>query len=524
MAVLKQQLEGLKRQNLFYYFEPNDGNITEEGRQILSRYLKPEDVPDRIDSQLDAILCRANVIGISGGNRSAKTTTATIMGIIMATGELPIALEQYREHFSDAIDMAHRKVILGRVMAVDAKQLNRVVLPAWQQWIPNQYLKNGKWEDSYSRAYDILTLYRDGKVCARVEFLTNTQDTSSGQGNDLDFAIFDEEPDRDKYKETLMRFGTAERLCIIIAWTPTKGITWATEIFHAALEGRKAEDEEEDDTKVTRELFKLTTVNNKAVNPKTIVRIMDEFAEVSAYEEMKMRLLGEAISLSGLVYGNLFDHRTHVIEPFFENLSDHEKKEYLCLSGWDLHLVTPMAGAFALVDRENNVYIDRCYFRSVDTDDFKSDVKQIIKDCGYRMGWSVADKSSDSSIMAFGGRNIFQEVSRGKDAIPALRPSIKFEGSIKAGVDEIKKRLKINPTTQKPRFFIVNRPENKLLIGSMRTLERDTYNNEDDKGPKDRIKEGKHHLHAAMRYLFQFPIRWYPAVDEVVPVPEERFI
>jgi hypothetical protein len=178
------------------------------------------------------------------------------------------------------------------------------------------------------------------------------------------------------------------------------------------------------------------------------------------------------------------------------------------------------AMVFALMDRENNVYIDRCYFKSSDTEELKADFHKIVKENNYRVGWSVADKSSNSSIIAFGGRNIFKELSQGVGAITSLRTSEKFEGSIKAGVDEIKKRLKVNGRTGKPRFFIVDRPENKVLIQTFKTLERDSHINEDTKGERDKIREGKHHLHAAMRYIFQFPMSWYP---KVIDVPEPEF-
>ena len=138
-----------------------------------------------------------------------------------------------------------------------------------------------------------------------------------------------------------------------------------------------------------------------------------------------------------------------------------------------------------------------------------------MDESGYRHGWGIADQSSNTSIIAFGGLNIYNELRKPPNAIPALRTSVKFEGSIKAGVDVIKQYLREDPETGIRKLFIVDRPENRKLIASFRTLERDTYPNEDAKGPKDKIKEGKHHLHAALRYIFQFPLCWYPAVDEV---------
>lgn len=487
----------------FWFFVPNDGIIDDEGKEILKKYLKEEDIPQSIDSQLDALLCKSLIRGISGGNRSSKTITDTIDGIIKSIGEIPESLKKYKEHYDPIIKRAKNKFIRGRVTAVDEKQLHRVVIETWKKWVPKKYLKHGNWEDSYSASLNILTLYRGVIPCAAVEFLTNTQEVKSSQGGDLDWAKFDEEPDKDKWKETLMRFGTADQLDISIAWTPTEGLTWATQLFHHNIEATP-----------NASLFKLCTVCNRYVNRETIVKIMDEYQKVSSYEEMKMRLLGEAISLSGLVYGRLFHKKLHLIEPFYEFLDVEKQRDgYVCLSGWDMHLVTPMAGVFLLIDKELNAYVDRCYYKNVDTEDLKKDFQKIVKTNNYRMGWSVTDKSSDVSIKAFGGRNIYLEVARGDNAIPKLRVSQKFDGSIRAGVDEIKKRLKVDGDRPKPKLFIVNRPENKGLINAFESMERDTFSNEDKKGPRDKIVEGKHHLHASLRYIFQFPIKWEENIE-----------
>lgn len=513
---VERQRETAKESDPFWYFIPSNGEITAPRRAILEKYLKPDDIPQRLDSQFDIILSTANIIGASGGNQSGKSTSGAVKGYIKSTGEIPLSLEPYRDHPAIARDIARakRKVIRGRVVGVDFGQLSNTVLPAWQLWAPREYLKNGKWSDSFSSQHSTLSLYRKGVLCATIEFKTNAQDVESFQGPPLDWLMYDEEPRHDIHKENLMRFTTAERLDIGMNWTPTNGISWATELFDDEV-GGKGE---------TLALFKLCSITNERANMDVLSEIL---AEITEYEELKMRLLGEAVSLSGLIYGKLFDKEIHVIDPFYEHLEGHggktkeeAQRDFLCLSGWDPHTNTPAAGVFVLIDREGNAYVDLCYFRSVDTQELKDDCKKIRQERNYRMGWSVADVSANSTNIMFGGRNIFKEISRGENAIPGLRTSIKFEGSIRSGVDEIKKRLKLDEVTKRPRLFIVNRPENKTLINSFKRLERDTYANEETKGPKDKIKEGKHHLHAALRYIFQFPINWYP---EVHYAPEPTF-
>lgn len=492
---IRAELENLKEADPFWFFVPSDGTIDDRGRIFLSKHLKEEDIPQKLDGQLDVLMSQASIVGAGGGNQVGKSTIAAIKGYIKATGELPLSLEGMIEHFTRDIERAKSKFVRGRVIGVDYKQLWNTLIPTWQQWCPKDYLKNGKWKDSFSVQHTTLTLYRNDEPCADIEFMTNQQDTESFQGKPLDWVMYDEEPKESIYKENLMRFTTAGSLDIGFYWTPTQGLTWTSDLFI-----------DNDDDNV--ELFKLCSVTNKKAN----LDVLDEIiTNLTSYEEKKMRLLGEFISLSGLVYGNLFHKDIHVIEPFEVNRHDH-----LVLTGLDPHTVTPSAMVFLILDREENVYLDRCWGETADTDEMKSAWHRLVKENGYRMGWAVADKSSNSTIIAFGGRNIFRELSLGEGAIPALRTSEKYEGSIKAGVDVIKQKLKINETTGRPSFFIVNRPENQDLIRSFRTLERDTYANEDVNGPKDRIREGKHHYHAALRYIFQFPLGWWPEID-VVP-------
>ena len=529
---LKDEYE---RENPYWSWTPNPSEIDDYGKEILRRYLRLEDIPQKVDGQLDALLSKANIRGISGGNGGGKTDVDTIDGIIKVTGELPDALKPHEKHFEWMLRRARNKFVKGRVTGIDNKQLNRVVLATWQKYTPKEYLKGGVWENSYSKEFDVLTLYRDNKPCASVEFMTNEQDPKSGQGSNLDFAKFDEEPKETIWKETIPRFRMAERLDMSIAWTPTTGLTWSTDMFHFGIF-----DDKEVEGNIA--LYKFTAVTNRhslyKANGERSTILIDVFdgykATAASYDEMKMRLLGEAVSLSGLVYGNLFNDKLHIVEPFFESLKDYEKGLYLTVYGIDPHTVTPTAIIFCLVDRDNNCYIDRCLSGAWDTDEIKFNFWKTVNANKYRMGWGSADKSSNSTSVAFGGRNIFREITRPTyrpvnknanrsgsygynddsvrvmlKALPALRQSEKFDGSIKAGVDEIKKRLR-----PPARLFIVNRAENRELINAFKTLEKDTYRNE-DKGPKDRIKEGRHHMHAALRYIFQFPVNWYQAQMQV---------
>lgn len=506
---LQASIEIAKDQDPFYFFEPNVGVLSDEQKTFLGEYLKPEDIPDRVDGQLDALLCTSPEIGIAGGNQSSKTTTTCIRVFIQATGEIPFSLQDV---FPQEL-LPKKFPQRWRVCGVSDATLSSTIFPTYKKWVPRSYLKNGSWADSFSSKQSTLFLYRGGEEIGSIEFKTYRQDVETYQGPPLDGIAYDEEPTSAIYEENILRFVTADRINIFFGFTPTGGLTWLAD--HFADTGNEAHAE--------KSLFLLCTATNKAANLDVVRQICDRVKE--DYKILKMRLLGEFISLSGLVYGRVFDRKIHVIPPFFDNLPPEKKKEYFCVSGWDSHSVSPTAGVFILVDREGICYVDRCYYKQADTEEIKADFHRTVKECGYRMGWSRIDPSTDSNAVVFSGRNIFKELSRGKNAIPALGKSDKFKGSKFAGVDIIKKRLRAaaivkgyreGKMEEKP-LYVVDRPENKLLIKSFSTLERDTYADEDKKGEKDDIREGKHHLHAALRYANQRRINW---IASVVEVPE----
>jgi phage terminase large subunit-like protein len=501
--LLKKQAE-LEALDPFWFYEPSEGIVTDEGMSLLTHFLKPDDIPQgRLDGQMDFHCSHASIRGESGGNQSGKTTSEVIDDFIEGLKVLPHSMKgKYPEDkWSD------KKPYKIRTVSVDYTTLLNTILPTYKHWVPRDYLIGGSWDKSYreegkdgQRVLKLGNWKKDELLCT-IEFMTNEMKVTKFQGPPLDKVNYDEEPRQDIYKENLLRFTTAKKMNIVFAFTPTNGLSWATDLF----------DRGQTDSGASVELYKLCSVTNKKANMDVLKEIL---GKLDNYEEVKMRLLGEFISLSGLVYGRLFSPRVHVIPPF------HINRDYLVVLGLDPHLVTPTAGVFVAVDREQNYYVIHSIFKQGDTEEIKAEVAKAFSDNAWRWGWSVADKSSDTSIMAFGGRNIFKELTKSPNAIKALRTSEKFEGSIKAGVDEIKRLLRVNPDSGKPRLYIFDTYENRELIQSFRTLERDTFANEDKQGMKDKIREGKHHLHAALRYVFQHNVLWVP---EIIDVPEPRF-
>lgn len=469
----------------FYFFEPTTGHLSSEMVQFLREYLKPEDIPQVVDGQLDVLLSKASIIGASGGNQAGKSLVCAIKALIKCTGQLPAKLKPYEAHFKDDIERANNKFIRGRVVGVDYKQMVNTVLPRYQESCPRNFLRKRSWSDSFSVQNQTLKLYRGNKCCASIEYMTNQMDVESFQGPPLDFLIYDEEPSELIHKENLMRFTTADKLDITFGWTPTHGISWATDLFSKQIYGG--------DDKKSIALFKLCSASNPKANLNVLREILDQIVN---YEELKMRVLGEFISLSGLIYPN-FNSKLHVIPPF-----NVEKGKYLVFLGVDPHITTETAVVWMALDRNNVPIIVEEMFKRATIDDLCDEIMERSKK--YRMAWASFDYAANTNVEIY-GTNIFQDFQKRLKGI-WCRLAPKGVGSIGYGVNEIGEMLKVDKITGKPNFFLTE--PCTMTINDFRTLDRDTYANEETKGTKDRIREAKKHRHACVRYIMQLFPRW----------------
>jgi phage terminase large subunit-like protein len=510
IADLKKQREEAKALDPFWYYEPSDGTVGDQGNQLLAKWLKSEDIPNgALDCQKVIHLCTSSIILDAGGNQGGKSTTGAIEGLIKATGEVPFSLrDSYPKEKIPAKFPNH-----VRVVGVDFPTFLKNLLPTYQKWVPREFLVDGSWEKSYNSEGRVLRLGKKGVLTGTVEFMTNEQSVRSFQGPPRQKIIYDEEPRWDIYRENLMRFTTSDKLDVLFCMTPTEGMSWVKEEILDKVDGRRIS------------AFKVPSITNSRAN---LDVLEDVLSGLGSYEEIKMRLLGEFVSLSGLVYGRLFNEKIHVIEPFPIGRTNDKKQSqdnfynFYVVRGIDPHLVKPSACVELAVDREGNKFVIGCYLKDADTGQLKQDLADRAK--GYRLGWSIFDKSADSTIKVFGDRNIYLEMTRGKNAVPGAFKSEKFTGSIAVGVDGIKQDLKVDDKTGKPKIFFFNTPEVRPLITAIKSLERDTYFNEEEKGKKDRIKEGKWDLHACLRYIYQRVVRWIPPEEKIVEAVEERYI
>jgi phage terminase large subunit-like protein len=511
---LKQQLEDLKGDDPFYFYQPSDGDLSPEAKDFLKQHLREEDIPVRCDSQMDAHTCTAETIANFGGNQGGKTTWLVIEALIHATGELPEALKDVYPKEKMPVE----KMRYLRLEGESDTQVDEILVPAIRYWVPRNFLIKRSWDESYNAKAKILTLQKFNREVASIKFNSFTQDASKLQGKKLTFVGYDEEPPKKHREENLLRFTTANRLCERFAMTPTKGVTWVKE-------------EILDKQGPTTRAFKMASVINKHANLKVL---NDVISKLTTYEAKKMRLLGEFISLSGLIYGGLFNRSVHMIEPFpvgcncqqVERDDTHSQtcawRKYMIVRGMDVHTVKPAACVEMAIDSSGQKYVVGVYNPKicVDMEQLKLDLANRVADRGYRLRWTIIDKSLDYAIEAAGGLNLYKKLVRGANKIRPMYKSEKFVGSIVVGVDEIKQCLKVSPVTKKPGILFFNTPEVNMLINDIETLERDTYVDEDRRGQKDAILEGKKDRHSAFRYIFQRKITWH-GPDDVQYIPPD---
>jgi phage terminase large subunit-like protein len=510
----------LKTNNPFWYYQPVTGEISTERREFLHKHLKHDDVPQNLQGPLHMHLSEKPIRVASGGNQSSKSHGMVMELIMMATGKIPFCFDPNSRWFKwklPAKRYEHEKPKNVRVVGFDwENDVVKNLLPKFRDLSPRECLTNGSFDKSYVAGESTLHYSEKGKVLGSVEFMSNKQDLASFGGPPRDAVGFDEEPFHEVYKENLMRMTTAKNFEVLMASTPVNGISWAyDELYSKWLAG---------DANI--DYFQYCSVANPYSNLDSLVQILNGLS----YEEKKMRLLGEFISLSGLVYGRLFDKSVHVIEPFQTGCTcdqtTHDQNcpytNFLGFLGIDPHMVKDSTAALCFIDREDNFYVDTCYKGADNIDQFRDNIRNLL--VGKRMAWSVFDPSSDSTITAFNGLNIFKLCTKNPNPFPRARKGEKYHGSIAAGVQTIKQRLELNPTSKKPKFFIMNRPENQLLIKSMKTLQRDAYANEDVRGQKDKIQEGVHDHHACVRYIMQNKLNWRSHVEysPTFMIPDEE--
>src|SRR6185437_13765076 len=151
----EKELEALKEADPFWFYEPTRNEVSQKQADFLSEFLRPEDIPKRLDAAIDVHACEANIVGVSGGNQSSKTTTCTIEDLIKGCRKIPGSLQGIYPQSK----LPKKKFNRIRVVCEDYQNgILKHNLPNLRRWTPRDYLIDGQWNKSWSAEKMQLTL------------------------------------------------------------------------------------------------------------------------------------------------------------------------------------------------------------------------------------------------------------------------------------------------------------------------------------------------------------------------------
>lgn len=494
---LTLELQKVRSFDKFWFYEPSKtGALSPEALAFAQKWLLPEDCPTVWTGMDQAIQSEKGIVGVFGGNQAGKTVLNAVLAHIKITGEIPVSMKGL---FPES-KLPKGDITFGRVYGLSAAVIEEVLVPKFKEWMPKKYFHKEGWERTYNKQEKILRYYRDGeKFIGQIKFVSCEQDVEKTQGPTLAFIHFDEEPPHAFFEEALPRF-TTTKMDIMFFMTPTNGMSWT---FDALVDNP--------DTNV--ECFKVSTLTNKYINFDSVDASM---RQQDSYEKRKMRLLGEFVSLSGLIYSgeSAFNKAVHLIKPFKLNWDEH-----IIYRGMDNHISKETCVVEVAVLPNRKRIVVGVYWKKGDTEQIKEDLAKRAAERKYRLAWTRYDKSLDYEMKILGDVNIVDLLKRPPNPIPAMFPSEKYKGSIDAGVDLIKRDLKDG------NLLFFDTPEVWQVIKDIQSLEREKGTNEEKKGTRDKISEGKKDRHASLRYVYQGNPQFIPIENDVVePYFEERFI
>lgn len=218
-----------------------------------------------------------------GGNRSGKTTGGVVEDIFWAMGRHP---------FRKVPDGPTR----GRVAAVDFVQgVEKIILPEFARWMPPSFLKNGSWEDSYSKILRTLTLTNGSFI----EFMSYDQDLDKFAGTSRHWTHYDEEPPHHVFNECQARLIDTNGSSWL-TMTPVEGMSWVYDDLYVP-----GKDQNDPDI----EVIEVDMLENPHVSPEAAERYLKTLDD----QERKAREHGHFVQLGGRVFKE-FAKDTHVIE------------------------------------------------------------------------------------------------------------------------------------------------------------------------------------------------------------------
>lgn len=230
----------------------------------------------------------------------------------------------------------------GRIIS-DPKNLESTIIPALNEWLPNQRYKSNK----SGKHYDSFLTMDNGW---EVDLMSFEQDPKEFEGSTLGFAWFDEIPPEIIFKATVARMRKGG--IIFISATPLSGSGWMFDAF--VSKGKTA-----DGTDIGRSSEGIAHIEAdvEAACKQHGIRGHLEHSNIEkmialySEDEKWARIQGKFAHLIGLRFKQ-FRRNIHVIRPFEMKLEDYTVYEAL-----DPHPRTNDAVIWIAVDRKGTKFI-----------------------------------------------------------------------------------------------------------------------------------------------------------------------
>lgn len=419
----------------------------------------------------------AKVRQFLGGNRSGKTVGGAVETIHYLRGESPFK----------SVPPAP---VYGRAIGVDFLQgVKKIIIPKLQEWMPPSLLKNGSWEDSYSKQDRTLTCSNGSQI----EFMSYDQELEKFAGTSRHFIWFDEEPPEDIFNENRMR--TVDVLGDMwLTMTPVEGMTWTfDEIF----------------SKSGIDPAFLSIVVDIADNHHIAHEEIEDLLGSLSEDEKKARLRGEYVSLGGTIYKDFGDD--NLIDPMIPPV------EWMHFRMMDHGYNNPTAWLWAAVNSEGEIIIyDEHYESDMVVREHAKVVNEKTKAHKRQPFYSVGDPSI-RNIDPITGTSIQLEYI--ENGIPIVLGN----NDVQAGIVRTANYFKKRPSEhgERPRIFITRNCVN--LIHELKRYRWETWANKKlvrQRNKKEAPLKKDDHACDALRY----GIMSRPAVNDTGKEAPEVFM
>lgn len=395
-----------------------------------------------------------------GGNRSGKTTGGVVEDLYWLRGSHPFR-------------PIPEGPIRGRVVGVDfVNGISKIILPEFGRWCPPSLLKNGSWEDSYSKEFRTLTLANGSFV----EFMSYDQDTDKFAGTSRHFVHYDEEPPQHVYNECNARLVDTNG-DFWISMTPVDGMTWIYDtLYKQGVE----------DPNGPIQVIEVDMLENPYINEEAAENFLSSLSK----DERVAREHGKFVQLGGRVFKG-FSKDIHTIEPI---TPDKDWQWYMSL---DHGFNNPTAVLWHAVSPQNEIITFAEHYQSeMVIDEHAAKIHSVNSSFDREPDVNVGDP-------AIAQRQATTGVSiQGEYADRGIFLSL-GNNDVNIGIARMAQYLRINPATGRPFWQISTDCPN--LINEMLRLRWQTFSSRKaqfENNKQEKIHKKDDHACDSARYFF----------------------